>query len=222
MNKKRQIIWDKTGGKCFYCGNELPEKGWHADHFHPIVRDIVPVSREKSGVTSFTTGKGCAYPELDTIDNLVPSCAPCNNFKHSYSIEGYRMMISEQFKNTLKNSTGLRQLDRLGLVDLIEKPVEFYFEKIGIKAPCEFEIIGISKEAKEVVWSKDHSEPRYYYAEFEGFICSLRHMGSYWLAIAKRYDWEELGRTEFSNGRHVKVQSADWALKIQEQNKSAA
>ncbi|MCR9529262.1 HNH endonuclease [Vibrio alginolyticus] len=218
MNKKRKIIWDKTGGKCFYCGSALPEKGWHADHFHPIVRDIV-INSKGDG---YTTGNGCSYPELDTIDNLVPSCAPCNNFKHSYSIDGYRMIIAEQFKNTLKNSTGLRQLDRLGLIDLVEKPVEFYFEKAGIKAPCELEIIGISKLAQEVVWHKDHTEPRYYYAEFEGFICSLRHMGSYWLAIAKGFSWEEFGRTEFPNGRHAKFQAADWALRIQEQKQSDA
>ena len=31
MNKKRQGIYDKSGGKCWYCGIEL-KKGWHMDH----------------------------------------------------------------------------------------------------------------------------------------------------------------------------------------------
>lgn len=30
--KQRAILREKFGGKCAYCGCELPEKGWHADH----------------------------------------------------------------------------------------------------------------------------------------------------------------------------------------------
>lgn len=214
---KRQEIWSKTEGKCFYCGCELPEKGWHADHFHPIVRDIVPVLNEQGRTTSFTTGKSCAYPELDTIDNLVPSCAPCNNFKHSYSIEGYRYIVAEQFKNTLKGSTGLRQLERLGLVDLSEKPVKFYFEKVGIKPPCEFELLGISDEAKAIEWHIDKSEPDYFYHSFDNFLCSLRRIGPKWLAIAIGADWYEFGRTEIPNSRNSKLQAAEWALRIEKE-----
>lgn len=218
MSKKRELIWNKTGGKCFYCGCELPKKGWHADHFHPIVREIVPVKNISGITTGYTTGKECQYPELDTVENMVPSCAPCNNFKHSYSIDGYRKIIAEQFKNTLKNSTGLRQLERLGLVDLSEKPVEFWYEKEGIEPPCELKMIGISDEAKDLEWIRDNSEPCYFYHDFGRFICSLRRIDSYWLAIAIGSGWHEFGRKEFPNGRHVMHQAAEWAIRLSGDN----
>lgn len=41
INKKRQAIWDKSNGHCWYCGCQLGEKGWHADHFEPVVRNLV-------------------------------------------------------------------------------------------------------------------------------------------------------------------------------------
>lgn len=28
----------KFGGRCAYCGCELPEKGWHADHVEAVLR----------------------------------------------------------------------------------------------------------------------------------------------------------------------------------------
>ncbi|VXB97866.1 conserved hypothetical protein [Exiguobacterium sp. 8A] len=39
MNKKRRAIFEKSGGRCWYCGCRLEEKGWHADHFEPIRRN---------------------------------------------------------------------------------------------------------------------------------------------------------------------------------------
>lgn len=215
MNKKRQAIWDKSGGKCWYCGCELPEKGWHADHYYPIVRDL-EVVKDDRGVSKMVTGKGCAYPELDTIDNLVPSCAPCNNFKHSYHPDWYRKEISNQFENTLKYSTGLRQLHRMNLIDIEPKPVVFWFETQGIVMPTEFELVGISEEAANIEWHIDNSEPNYFYHNFGKFICSLRRIDNYWLAIAKGFDWSEWGRKRFTSDRNVKAQVAEWALRLEE------
>lgn len=197
VNKKRQAIFDKSGGKCWYCGCDLTGTRWQADHYYPVIR---------------VDGK-MLYPELDTIDNLVPSCAPCNNFKHSFSPEGYRSIVRDQFENTLKYSTGLRQLNRFGLVDISSKPVVFWFEKQNIKMPDELKLCGISKEAKDVKWIKDNSEPRYFCAEFEWGMVTLRHMGSYWLAISVK-DWDTSVRIEIPNGRFAKLQAADWALRL--------
>ena len=33
LTKKQRVeLRMKFGGRCAYCGCELPEKGWHADH----------------------------------------------------------------------------------------------------------------------------------------------------------------------------------------------
>lgn len=201
MNKKRREIWDKSQGKCWYCGCDLPER-WDADHFHPVIRNPA------TGVMSL--------PELDVIDNLVPSCKPCNNFKHSYDIEGFRYIINEQFDNVPKNSTGMRQLMRLDLVDIERKPIVFWFEKQGIEMPTMSDILGISKEAQELEWKKDKTEYLYFYHSFDDGICTLRQMGSYWLVIYKKFDWGEKGRIEIENSRQsvVMAQAAQWALSL--------
>jgi hypothetical protein len=196
--KNRKLIFDKSGGKCWYCGCDLTGTRWQADHFYPVIRFL---------------GK-MFYPELNTIDNLVPSCAPCNNFKHASQIEGFRWNVNEQFQNVPKNSTGMRQLMRLGLVDISVKPVVFWFEEQGLSVKSEFEICGISDESHKIIWREDKQELSYFYHNFGDVICTLKHVGTHWLAIAIRCDWEELGRIEISNGRHAKLQAADWALKL--------
>ncbi len=36
--KQREKLRMKFGGRCAYCGCELPEKGWHADHVQAVLR----------------------------------------------------------------------------------------------------------------------------------------------------------------------------------------
>lgn len=38
--KQRAELRMKFGGRCAYCGCELPEKGWHADHVEAVRRNI--------------------------------------------------------------------------------------------------------------------------------------------------------------------------------------
>ena len=55
---KREKVWDKTGGYCYYCGKKLDPNNWEIDH-------KIPKSR---GGT-------------DALDNLVPCCPECNDEK---------------------------------------------------------------------------------------------------------------------------------------------
>lgn len=198
MTKKRDLILSKSNGHCWYCGCDLTGKKWQADHFHPVIR----IAGEMQ------------YPELDVIDNLVPSCAPCNNFKHSNNIEGYRGTIREQFINVPKYSTGARQLLRMGLISMDEVPVTFWFERNNKPVPSELDLIGISKEAELVEWIVDKTERSYYYQWFGDVMVTLRHMGDHWLAIAIRPDWDTGTRSEFPNSRHAKLQAAEWAIRL--------
>lgn len=115
MNKQRQAIWDKSKGHCWYCGVQLGEKGWHADHFIPI--------RRKMGTNE------CEHPELDTQENLVPACASCNRIKSTFDIEGFRIWI-EGFLNSLNARVVQYQFaKRYGLVEETNKRVTFWFEE---------------------------------------------------------------------------------------------
>lgn len=67
----RSSVWDKTGGKCWYCGKQTtPWKNFCIDHFTP-----------KSNGGS------------DELENLVPSCYVCNSSKKDLSAEDYRKKI---------------------------------------------------------------------------------------------------------------------------------
>lgn len=56
VTRRRREIFEKSGGRCFYCGTVLKLDGkWHADHMKPR-----------------------ALMGPDDIINLVAACAPCN------------------------------------------------------------------------------------------------------------------------------------------------
>ena len=133
LNKKqRQAVWAKSGGKCWYCGCDLPDKGWHADHIQPIIREskIVPDTSNSIYSHKFVhTGK-CGRAHHDTIDNMVPSCAPCNLFKATYDVEFFRSEIEAQIERVRKASSGFRIAERCGLIETNPKRVVFWFETV--------------------------------------------------------------------------------------------
>ncbi|GHW90043.1 TPA: HNH endonuclease [Vibrio cholerae] len=138
MNKKRKIIWDKSGGKCWYCGCELPEKGWHADHLEPVYRttELVPVEKRKNPyMREFRHDGGFEKPERNSEENLVPACAPCNLFKSTFPIEVFRKEISLQIERARRSSVNFRTAERFGMIEIIDKPVVFWFEKQGLSMP---------------------------------------------------------------------------------------
>lgn len=48
--KQRAELRDKFGGRCAYCGVDLPER-WHADHYEAV----------KRGVSSYVTGRDALH-----------------------------------------------------------------------------------------------------------------------------------------------------------------
>ena len=128
MKIDRQIIFDKFGGKCAYCGCEL-QKGWHVDHIKPIVRDF-KYSKHKSRLEH--TGS-CRNPENENLDNYNPSCASCNIQKNSFTLEQFRSNI-KQFVNSLNQySTQYKFAKRYGLITETNVDVIFYFETFNTK-----------------------------------------------------------------------------------------
>lgn len=58
---QRADIREKFGGRCAYCGCELPER-WHADHFDPVVRNWGEYAKVKPAMK----------PENHHIENMMP------------------------------------------------------------------------------------------------------------------------------------------------------
>ena len=136
----------KFGGKCAYCGSELPEKGWHADHVEPILREWRKSTKRWKEYHGFrwevddATGTlkkiavelekaGVERPENDTLDNLFPSCRACNIDKHASSLEGWRKQMEDRVGVCRRNYSAFRHAERFGLVVEIKKPVVFWFEQ---------------------------------------------------------------------------------------------
>ena len=110
---ERKTVWDKSNGICWYCGRKL-KKGWHADHCNAIYR----------------YPDGSYKKENHKLENIVPACAPCNLFKSVFTVEEFRAEIQEQVKRSRKTSVNFRTAERFGLIEVIEKPVVFWFESI--------------------------------------------------------------------------------------------
>lgn len=68
--KKRQLTYEKYGGRCAYCGKEITDRWFQVDH-------IVPVHR---GGTN-------------DLANLNPACERCNHWKSGFLVDEFRCVV---------------------------------------------------------------------------------------------------------------------------------
>lgn len=129
MNKKeREIVFNKFGGKCAYCGCEL-QKGWHIDHINPIRRNESDENIEK--FNQFR--KTLIIRGQNDVSNYNPACRQCNIWKSTYSIEQFRKEVSEQVNRLNSYSANYRNAKRFGLIEETGIGIEFYFETLKQK-----------------------------------------------------------------------------------------
>jgi 5-methylcytosine-specific restriction endonuclease McrA len=128
--EEREKLRMKFGGCCAYCGCELPEKGWHADHVKAVRREWYksPTKTDWTLVDGKLTGieveqeVGFERPENDTIENMFPACAPCNLDKHAMPLEDWRRAIANKV-DVCRYDSAFRHAERFGLIEEIKKPV---------------------------------------------------------------------------------------------------
>lgn len=65
----------------------------------------------------------------DDFENLMPSCARCNRWKSTFSLEMFRGEISKQLKRVEKVSAGYRMAKDFGLLEEKDIKIVFFFEK---------------------------------------------------------------------------------------------
>jgi hypothetical protein len=147
--KDRETVFNKFGGKCAYCGEEL-QKGWHVDEIEPVIRNrkAIPagwyhkVTKEHRSIFDIDkkdeyewkdrryVSDGCVYPERFNLANQMPSCASCNINKHSGTLEEFREAIMGYMKHLNGINTQYKIAKRYGLVVETNIEVKFYFETI--------------------------------------------------------------------------------------------
>ena len=109
----RAIMWDKSLGKCWYCGREVnPFRDFSVDH-------IVP--RSNGGDESY--------------ENLVPCCRHCNRSKSGRSLEEFRTTLAKRADGcpgfTVEQLGWLKaQGIQISILSISE--FKFYFEKEGL------------------------------------------------------------------------------------------
>jgi len=105
--KDRLLIAAKTNNKCGYCGIDLPAR-WHVDHISPIAKN----------------------DSLHEMENFMAACPPCNLFKSSFDVKGFRRELSYQLENARKYSVNFRFAEKYGQVIACPRPIKFYFETL--------------------------------------------------------------------------------------------
>ena len=128
LNKKGRVeLRSRFGGRCAYCGCELPENGWHVDHVAPVNRELKYVRDKKGRTLMVPTGK-LYNPENDRADNLMPACRACNIDKSVLSLEAWRDRLTGLADNLRRNSSAFRHAERFRRVQIVDESVVFWFE----------------------------------------------------------------------------------------------
>lgn len=129
LNKTiREHVHKKHAGRCGYCGLEISYKEMQVDHIIPQV-DFLTHIKNQYRIPEFL--KHLTECDVNHIDNLMPSCRVCNKWKSWFSLEQFRIEISEQVKRLNDYSSNYRIAKKYNLVSENVRPIVFYFESIG-------------------------------------------------------------------------------------------
>ena len=104
---ERRAIYDKIGGRCAYCGEDLAYEDMQVDHVEAIRSD-----------------------GLDDLSNMLPACRSCNHYKRGNTLEGWRKMLEATPDTLARDCYTYRQAVRFGTVKPTPKKIVFYFETL--------------------------------------------------------------------------------------------
>lgn len=99
MKINRQRVYDKYDGHCAYCGTEITLKQMQVDHIQ--AKWNTWSDAEINRRPGFVRGS-------DEESNLNPSCARCNKWKATFSVEQFRKEIELQRQRLRRDSSAYR------------------------------------------------------------------------------------------------------------------
>lgn len=106
----RAEVYAKCDGHCAYCGTAITIEQMQIDHICPKVNG-----------------------GPDAIDNMVPACRYCNNYKLFFTLEQFRTMVTNQIELLRRNSMNFRTAERYGLVTPMPREIVFFFEQSQVR-----------------------------------------------------------------------------------------
>ena len=110
----REEVLAKYDGHCAYCGNSLEYKNMQVDHYYP----------QKNPMLAKTYG----IPDVNDIENLMPSCRRCNHYKRGYLPFQFRRMM-QTLHERVTNIYIVRVALDYGIVKIEPFNDKFYFER---------------------------------------------------------------------------------------------
>jgi len=119
----REAVFNKYAGRCAYCGKELTIKAMQIDHIIPQRNYSVKYN------CLILEGREIEYG-LNSLGNLNPACASCNNWKGVWSVEKFRQELEAQTERARKYSRNFRMAERYGLIAVEKEKVTFYYESL--------------------------------------------------------------------------------------------
>lgn len=111
---QRAALHGMFNGRCAYCGDDLGAR-WHADHVKAVLR----------------YGSAMDRAENDRIENLMPSCAPCNLSKATYTLDQWRVALAKHVESLGSYNTPYRLARKYSLIVETAQPVVFHFERVA-------------------------------------------------------------------------------------------
>lgn len=100
-------------------GKDITLKQMQVDHKEPLFRNYTDTQLEW-----YKRDRG-----TDDIDNLLPSCARCNRWKSTYTIEEFRQEISKEIQRLNDYNNNYRMAKDYNLIQETNEPVIFYYEE---------------------------------------------------------------------------------------------
>jgi 5-methylcytosine-specific restriction endonuclease McrA len=110
----RLKVHEKYKGHCAYCGKPIEYKDMQVDHIRP----------KREWIEALVEGEN-----IDSIENLNPSCRRCNHYKRSQGLESFRVYMKTLHERISKDyivKVGMAY----GIVEIKPFDGKFYFEKI--------------------------------------------------------------------------------------------
>lgn len=123
---KRQKVWRKTEGKCWYCGIQT------------VMTPQVPLAKLDSYSDQFCIDHVQSWGAAGTHNNtnLVPACKSCNSTKGTKGLEAYRVWLAQQGLPVF-TADHIAYMQQLGIQLPAGFPcypiITFWFEREGLQ-----------------------------------------------------------------------------------------
>lgn len=115
----RLLVHAKYDGRCAYCGTEITVKQMQVDHIEPHWHTVTEEEALRCGIK-----KGS-----HDVENLNPSCAGCNRWKSTWTLEQFRNQVQTSINRLTRDTPNFNLALDYGLIEIKPITVKFYFEK---------------------------------------------------------------------------------------------